>query len=352
LGFPAPDVYLQTADGWQPWEALKLPPLKFDYGDVGVADFDGDGHLDIALTCHFGRSFVLFGNGQGSFTRHVVLPQLSRSFSSRALALADFNGDGRTDIVLLSELDIEMGTTQSITNALVQVALNLPTGWEMVSVSGATPNIMGDKVAVGDLDGDGTPDILVSSHKSVYPYWFFINDGTGRSFTKVMSPELPYLAYSHGVAVANLDGEGADEAVIGFMQSPRAHGRANPMNALGIFRLQEGEGESRPVARTLISVDRQEFNRYTFATVADVDGDGRPDLIVGRQAGGLQIFFQDAQGEFIEERGNELDFGDAYLHDAQVLTLGDGRRALVVMSADGSERKGSIRAFIIKPRQP
>ena len=55
MGARFPWIVLQTPTGWQRWEGAKWPEAKLDYGDVDVADFDGDGNLDIALACHFLR---------------------------------------------------------------------------------------------------------------------------------------------------------------------------------------------------------------------------------------------------------------------------------------------------------
>lgn len=346
LGDGRPSVWLQAQSGWQLWREARWPSIPMDYGDVGVADFDGDGHMDIALTSHFKRAWVLYGNSKGNFTRFVELPRANMTASSRTLALADFDRDGRTDIVLLAELDIDLGTSQGLGNGLLQVVLNRPDGWVNVDVSGATPNLYGDKVAVGDFNGDGAPDVLVSSHKNVFPYWIYLNSGDGRTFRPVSSPEFPYLAYGLGVAAGNLDGKPGDEAVVGFAQSPRSGGQQHPMNAVAIFRVSE-QGEEVVVRRELLHAEHADFDRFTVARLFDLDGDRRLDLVLGRQNGTVDIYLQGTDGTLYKERAGELDFGDAYLNDFALVPLAGGIKGLVVMSSDGRAAPGSVRVFEI-----
>jgi hypothetical protein len=65
---------------------------------LAVADFNGDGKMDIAAT-DFGNNTVtiLLGNGNGTFT---VAPSLTASANPTALAAGDFNGDGKMDLVV------------------------------------------------------------------------------------------------------------------------------------------------------------------------------------------------------------------------------------------------------------
>lgn len=348
LGRPRPTVFLQTSTGWQDWVGVQWPEIKLDYGDVQVSDFDGDGQLDIALACHFLRNYILYGNGKGDFTRWAELPRASERITSRALVKADFNGDGRMDLATLAELDVDLATNAQHIGALVQVLLNTPKGWQVLGIEGGDRHVYGDHLATGDFDADGRPDLLVSSHKNSNRHLIFLNSGDGRSFRPVTSREFPYLGYVFGVAAGNLDGARGDEAVLGAFQSVRAGSQQHPMNGVIAYKLSHGE-DAPSVARTVVAVDGREYDAYVSALVADVDGDGRNDLVMGRRNGSVEIYLQGLEGQLSREHSPELGLGDAYINAFEVVALGSGgERALIVVSSDGKATAGSVRAFAVR----
>ncbi|HPC82940.1 MAG TPA: VCBS repeat-containing protein [Thermoanaerobaculaceae bacterium] len=348
LGVPRPVIVLQTPDGWRTWETVTWPDVKLDYGDVEVADFDGDGHLDIAIACHFLRIYVMYGNGKGDFTRVVELPRASERITSRAIAQADFDGDGRQDLVALAELDVDLATNAQHIGALVQVLLNTSKGWQAVAIEGGDQHIYGDHVAAGDLDGDGHPDFVVASHKNANRRFMFVNRGDGRSFQPIENREFPNLGYVFGVAAGDLDGRPGAEELMGAFQNVRAGSRQYPMNGVVVYKL-ERTSEGFEVQRNVVAVDGRELDAYVSAAILDVDGDGRNDLVMGRRTGAVEIYLQGLEGQFFREQSPELDLGDAYINAFAMVPIGTkGERALVVMSSDGPATAGSVRAFVVR----
>lgn len=348
LGIARPWIVLQTSTGWRAWDDVRWPDVKLDYGDVKVADFDRDGNPDIAIACHFLRNYVMYGNGKGDFTRVVELANANAKFSSRAIGLADFDGDGRQDIVALAELDVDLSTNAAIRGALLQVHLNKRNGWKTVPVTGAYENLYGDHVAVGDLDADKKPDIVVSSHKNSNFSFAFLNRGDGESYLPVATPEFPYLGYVFGVAVGDLDGKAGDEALLGAFQNVRLGSGGKPMNGVIIYGFSR-KGEEVTATRQVVAVDGQDLNAYSAAGIADLDGDGRNDLLIGRRNGDVELYLQGLDGQFLRERSPELTFGDSYINALTVMPIGtSGERALIVESSDGKATPGSVRAFMVR----
>jgi len=144
-----------------------LPKIDFATGlhpcDLGVADFDGDQKPDISVVNNDDNSISIFRNiaSAGSLT--------DSSFSERidlvtaetpiGLALADFNGDGKVDIV-----------TAALNGNVISVFENISLG--ELSINSFAPKIdfavglAPHVVAVSDLNGDAAPDIVVTNSNS------------------------------------------------------------------------------------------------------------------------------------------------------------------------------------------
>ncbi|MGQ9835965.1 MAG: FG-GAP repeat domain-containing protein [Thermoanaerobaculaceae bacterium] len=306
MGEAHPWIYLRQQDGWKSWEAVRWPQeVSFDYGDVAVADFDGDGNLDLALACHFKSNYVLYGDGRGGFTRWVELPRAHQSVTSRALAVADWNRDGRQDLVALAELDIDLNTKQAVTSGLIQVFLNTKEGWEL-SPATFPANIYGDQVAVGDFNGDKAPDILVASHKLGNQNFLFLNDGKGKSFTPYVSGAFPAQIFVFGVGAGRLGGGAkGDTAFLAVYQSVRPkEGEHLFAHAILGYTLTDAKGKllAEP-RRTVVYADQNPVtDSFRSIAVADVDGDGREDVVAARASGNILVLLQMPDGGFALEK--------------------------------------------------
>src|SRR5260370_3999549 len=163
-----PVIFLGDGKGsWSPWKAARFPALAYDYGDVEVADFNRDGHLDIALAVHLHGFFVLTGDGHGNFQNSSVGLESSAGgdpgFSSRAIRAVDWNGDGLPDLVAVSEGLGSGGSRPLAERDGVVVFLNQGAkGWRK-SERALSKGIYSDSITLGDFDGDGHIDIATGS---------------------------------------------------------------------------------------------------------------------------------------------------------------------------------------------
>jgi hypothetical protein len=114
---------------------------------LAVADFNGDGKLDLAVTNLVSHSVsIRLGSGDGNFTS---LPDTFVGTQPLSVAVGDFNGDGKPDLAVAN--------TMSNT-----VSIRLGTG---TGAFVSEPDIVGTKpasVAVGDFNGDGKPDLAAA----------------------------------------------------------------------------------------------------------------------------------------------------------------------------------------------
>jgi hypothetical protein len=103
-----PVIFLGDGKGsWSRWREARFPPLAYDYGDVQVGDFNGDGHQDLAFVVHLRGLIALLGDGKGGFRDASEGLDFAlggkTAFSSITLRLVDWSGDGRPDILAFGE---------------------------------------------------------------------------------------------------------------------------------------------------------------------------------------------------------------------------------------------------------
>jgi len=232
-----------------------------------VADFDGDGHLDVALTAFGANGRLLLGRGDGRF----VQAEGSLPFQSGvAIAAADLDADGDIDLVLLTA-----------THATL-LHNNGDGSFSMGSRLPVEPEASG--LVVDDLNGDGLPDIAVTHTMCC----------SGPGLLRL------YLTSSLGYAQVDLDiGQGSKGLVSG------------DFNGDGWADLAVLQGVDQSVGIMLNDGAGGFGAPITYATgspgdaiaTGDLTGDGRLDLVV---ANSVAHTADDVRGylRFMTNRGN------------------------------------------------
>jgi len=130
------------------------PEVDYDTGtgatSVAVADFNGDGKLDLALGTGNLAVAVLLGNGDGTFKPHTDYAVAAGVY---AIAVADVNGDGVPDMVVATTVSNDVGGIS------VLIGNGDGTFKAHQDYAGAS---LANAVAVGDFTGDGILDVAVT----------------------------------------------------------------------------------------------------------------------------------------------------------------------------------------------
>jgi hypothetical protein len=233
---------------------------------VAVADVNGDGHPDI-ITANYASNTVsvLLGNGDGTFK---AAQNFSTDKGPVAVAVADVNGDGHPDIITANYYsNFNKGISST-----VDVLLGTGTGSFQAARSSAVGN--GPiSLAVGDLNGDGHPDLVTASYGIGNGLSVLLNTGTG-SFGPASTVSVGQTSLE-SVVVADVTGDGIPDLITANYSNGNVSVLAGIASSSGSGTGTFGKASNFPTDTGPIAL-----------AVADVNGDGKPDLISANYAGG------------------------------------------------------------------
>ncbi len=170
---------------------------------VAIGDFNGDGKPDAITANSAGSVSVMLGNGDGTLRAAVntaVNPKANR------LAVGDFNGDGKLDTAVSDT------STGNVTILLGTGSGTFTVGATFTPVSGANPIAM----AAADLNGDGVLDLAVvvsNSSTSVETLAVYLGKGGGAFQSAVLYPLQATAFAAGGIAIGDVNGDGKPDIV-------------------------------------------------------------------------------------------------------------------------------------------
>ena len=351
-----PAIFLGDGKGnWRRWSEAKYAPFPYDYGDAKVADSNGDGHMDIALAVHLNGLTALVGDGKGNFTlwnKGLDFQQPGKGnddsgFSSRAIAIVDWNHDGRPDILAIGEGPRLEGTRRTEGQPLsgsqafgAVIYLNQGDGtWKRKDQGTGKGLIFGDGVAVGDFNADGRPDFATAS--SAMGRKDLVNIALPDGNWDPTEVELVRPgAYVRAVATGDFDHDGRADLAVGYISYEFGVWRSG----LDLFLSRpDGKWERRVV------VAQESRAGVTAVGVGDVNGDGKLDLVALTGEGETWVFLGDGKGGFTRDLPGipQFEKGCRGYHVQLADLDGDGKDEIV--TAFAGENSAMITAMVKPP---
>jgi hypothetical protein len=325
------------------------PAVTYETGgtnafSMAVADVNGDGKPDLLVAnTTVGNNAtptlgVLLGNGDGTFQPALANPL---SISPYAVAVADVNGDGKPDVVVASTC-----SDVNCKHGVLGVMLGNGDGTfqpAMTYDSGGNQTI---SVAVADVNGDGKPDLLAvnwlcDSNCQYGSVGVMLGNGDGTF--------QPAVTYGSGgsdavaVAVADVNGDGKPDLLV-------ANDFCTPtsVNAGAGVLLGNGDGTFQPAVTYCSGGASNAGGPYQSVAVADVNGDGKPDLLMANYCpsvdpfngctpadGSVGVLLGNGDGSF--QTAVTYDSGGYQTYSVAVADLnGDGAPDVLVVNLCGS----------------
>jgi 6-phosphogluconolactonase (cycloisomerase 2 family) len=248
---------------------------------VAIGDLDGDGKPDLVTANRNSTTVSVFRNtsssGSISSSSFATKVDFTTGSNPRSVAIGDMDGDGKPDLALanagLNTVSVFRNTSSSgsISSSSFAAKVDFTTGSQPISV------------AIGDLDGDGKPDLAVANYTSntVSLYRNTSSSGSISSGSFATKVDFPTGSFPQSVAIGDLDGDGKPDLAL-----------ANEFSStVSVYRNTSSSG-SISSSSFATKVDFPTGTDPISVAIGDLDGDGKSDLALANQGSNTVSIFR------------------------------------------------------------
>ena len=293
-------LYLNDGTGRFTGTTGRLPSVFFDPEDAALADLDADGDLDIIAAGPY-QERLCRNDGSGTFTDITATHLPPVNDNSHALAVGDVDGDRDLDLVIVNSDQDRLLLNDGSGRFVEATASHMPVDTNNIDRS----------VALGDVDGDGDPDLVIGTTPLalVGAHRLYLNDGSGR-FTDGTTGRMPPVGETaRAAALGDLDRDGDLDLLLGHgTEFGPQQNRVYWNNGRGTFF--EANAERLPPL----------LANGTAVAMGDIDADGHVDLVVGKSGANNVVCRSDGRDRYtaalltqtadLREGVRSLAFGD------------------------------------------
>jgi hypothetical protein len=241
---------------------------------VGISDIDGDGKLDLVVANSGANTISVLRNTSttGNINASSFASKVDFVTGSRPLlcSISDLDGDGKPDLVVAN---FNSNTISILRNTSTSGSINASSfaaKVDFATTTGSSPS----SIAISDLDGDGKPDLVITNY-TLFTISVFHNTSTlGSIDASSFAAGVDFVTenYPYNTAIGDLDGDGKPDLVVLNSGS----------NSISVFQNTSTYG-SIDASSFATKVNFTVGNHPVGVAIGDLDGDGKPDLVIANQ---------------------------------------------------------------------
>lgn len=302
---------------------------------LNTGDFDGDGKTDVVVGNDWSHTINLFRNTSTPGSVSFTAPKLyGVGQYPMHIAVGDLDGDGKLDLAVANE-----------SSTFVSLIRNISSPGDIVFAAQQTyptSKTHNGSTHIGDIDGDGKPDVIICNGTDSS---FSVFRNTSAIGTISVAPRLDFAAgLTNGfVTLGDLDGDGKDDAIV---SKGYYNGTGGAQNIISVYR-------NTSVPGTVQFAAGKDYTAGIPSNVVlnDLDGDGKPDLVSSNGTNKVYFFRNKSVAGTVDlEAAVYIDVGYASNPNSvaigdldgdgkpDIASANDGTRSLsVLINQNGSE---------------
>ena len=282
-------LYLNDGTGAFTWKKGAFVDENHDSEHVRVADFNNDRIADLIFVAEDDQTHEYYlGKGDGTFVN--VSDRLPAKSEGNGLDIGDVNGDGLPDVVI--------GNSGSKAQNFLWINNPSNPGYFIDYTTDGLPAVEDQTQAIklADLNSDGAPDMIIGNEAP--PNRLLFNNGKGKFSEQSDRLDLPVPLHTRDVFVFDANHDGHPDILFVNLTSNGGAWEKDPTPRLLI---NDGKGNFKD--ETTKRIPSQKLSSYS-GTVVDFNHDGYPDIILSAiktppfEAAQVQALQNDGKGVF------------------------------------------------------